>query len=145
MVELGQILLLAAVVIAAWLILSPKPVFKMRVAQGSLKVTRGKVTYDRQQQAAEILRQWQIRRGWVARSDAAKASSSLFPTASHPVAASNSGTCGRTARFDPEAPLWCTFANVVMMTAQMPGGHSSIRRHSRADCDANKSYLNTLE
>jgi hypothetical protein len=65
MVELGQILLLAAVVVAAWLVLSPKPVFKMRVAKGSLKVTRGKVTSDRQEQAAEILRRWQIRRGWI--------------------------------------------------------------------------------
>ncbi len=65
MVELGQILVVAAVVAAAWVVLSPKPVFKLRVARGSVKVTRGKVTADLQQQAAEIVQQWQLRRGWI--------------------------------------------------------------------------------
>jgi hypothetical protein len=64
--ELGEILIVALVVWAAWIALSPKPVFKIRVSRGSLRVTRGKVTADFQQQAAEILEQWKISRGWVA-------------------------------------------------------------------------------
>jgi hypothetical protein len=63
--ELGEILILALVVGGAWIALSPKLVFKIRVAQGSLRVTRGTVAADFQQQAGEILEQWGISRGWI--------------------------------------------------------------------------------
>ncbi len=62
--ELGEILIVAIVVGGAWIALAPKPVFKIRVAKGSLRVTRGTVTANFQQQAAEILDQWKISRGW---------------------------------------------------------------------------------
>jgi hypothetical protein len=66
MVPLGEFLILALVAGTTWAVLSPKPVFKIRVAQGSLRVTTGKVTADLQEQAAEIFDQWKIRRGWIA-------------------------------------------------------------------------------
>lgn len=66
MVQLGEFLILALVAGAAWAALSPKPVFKIRVAKGSLRVTCGQVTAELQQQAAEIFEQWKIRRGWIA-------------------------------------------------------------------------------
>ena len=64
--ELVEILVLAVVVVGAWKALSPQPVFKIRVAKGSLRVTRGKVTADFQQQAREIVDEWRISRGWIA-------------------------------------------------------------------------------
>jgi hypothetical protein len=64
--ELAELLIVALVVWGAWIALSPKPVFKIRVADGAVRVTRGKVTADFQQQAAEILDQWKISRGWFA-------------------------------------------------------------------------------
>ena len=63
--ELFDILFLAIVAGAAWLALSPKPVFKIRISKGRLRVTRGKVTHDLQQQAREIFQQWKVSRGWV--------------------------------------------------------------------------------
>ncbi|HEV3303130.1 MAG TPA: DUF3634 family protein [Planctomycetaceae bacterium] len=63
--ELSEILIVGCVVWAAWIALSPKPVFKIRVAKGSVRVTKGKVTADFQQQAADILQQWKISRGWI--------------------------------------------------------------------------------
>jgi hypothetical protein len=62
--ELVEILVVAVVVGGLWKALSPPPVFKIRVAKGSLRVTRGKVTADFQQQAREIFDQWRISRGW---------------------------------------------------------------------------------
>jgi hypothetical protein len=59
--ELSEILIVGCVVWAAWVALSPKPVFKIRVAKGSVRVTKGKVTAE----AAEILHQWKISRGWI--------------------------------------------------------------------------------
>jgi uncharacterized protein DUF3634 len=62
--ELIEILVVVVVVGGAWKALSPQPVFKIRVAKGALRVTRGKVTPDFQQQAREIFSQWKISRGW---------------------------------------------------------------------------------
>ena len=64
--DLAEILIVALVVWAAWIALSHKPVFKIRVARGSLRVTRGKVTADFQQQVREIFNEWKISRGWFA-------------------------------------------------------------------------------
>jgi hypothetical protein len=64
--QLFEILVVAVAVGGTWFALSPKPVFKIRVARGSLRVTRGIVRADLQQQAGEILEQWKISRGWVA-------------------------------------------------------------------------------
>jgi hypothetical protein len=64
--EVVEILIVGLVLWAAWTALSPRPVFKIRVARGSLRVTRGKVTGDLQKQAGEIFEQWQITRGWFA-------------------------------------------------------------------------------
>jgi Protein of unknown function (DUF3634) len=64
--ELVEIAVLAVVVGGAWKAFSPRPVFKIRFARGSLRVTQGKVTADFQQQAREIFDQWRISRGWVA-------------------------------------------------------------------------------
>ncbi|HET6325326.1 MAG TPA: DUF3634 family protein [Planctomycetaceae bacterium] len=64
--ELVELLILALAVGGAWMAFSPKPVFKIRVAKGSVRVTRGKVTADFQQQAREIFDQWRISRGWFA-------------------------------------------------------------------------------
>jgi hypothetical protein len=66
MVELGEFLILALAAGAVWVALSAKPVFKIRVAAGCLRVTNGKVTADLQEQAAEIFDQWKIRQGWIA-------------------------------------------------------------------------------
>jgi hypothetical protein len=63
--EFGEILIVGLVVGAAWIALSPRPVFKIRVAKGVFRVTRGKVPADFQQQAREILDQWKISRGWI--------------------------------------------------------------------------------
>jgi hypothetical protein len=62
--ELAELLIVVLVAWGAWIALLPKPIFKIRVARGSLRVTRGKVTADFQQQAAEIFDQWKISRGW---------------------------------------------------------------------------------
>jgi len=64
--ELLELLIVALVVWAAWAVLSPKPIFKIRVAKGDLRVTRGKVTADFQNQVAEIVHQWKLTRGWIA-------------------------------------------------------------------------------
>ncbi|HXY36876.1 MAG TPA: DUF3634 family protein [Planctomycetaceae bacterium] len=66
MPDLLVILIVAFAVWAVWSALSPKPVFKIRFAKGSLRVTKGKVTADFQKQAGEILDRWKIRRGWFA-------------------------------------------------------------------------------
>ena len=64
--ELSEIAVVGFCLWLAWVALAPKPVFKIRFAKGALRVTRGKVTPDFQLQVAEIFRQWQIRRGWLA-------------------------------------------------------------------------------
>jgi hypothetical protein len=63
--EFGEILVVALVVGGAWMALSPRFVFKIRVTKGSVRVTKGKLTPDFLHQAAEILSQWRIGRGWI--------------------------------------------------------------------------------
>jgi Protein of unknown function (DUF3634) len=65
MTFLVQILVVGLAVGLAWAVLSPKFVFRIRVANGHLRVTEGQVTADLQQQAGEILSQWRISRGWI--------------------------------------------------------------------------------
>jgi hypothetical protein len=76
--ELVELLILAAAVWGAWAVLSPKPIFKIRVARGGLRVTRGKVTADFQNQAAEIFNQWKITRGWFAAVRRGRSSTLVF-------------------------------------------------------------------
>ncbi len=64
--ELCEILVVGFCLWLAWYALAPKPVFKVRFAKGALRVTRGKVTANFEQQIGEIFEQWQIRRGWIA-------------------------------------------------------------------------------
>jgi hypothetical protein len=62
---IAQLLVLALVVGGVWVALSPKFVFRIQVVKGTVRVTKGKLTPDFQQQVGEILDQWRISRGWI--------------------------------------------------------------------------------
>jgi Protein of unknown function (DUF3634) len=66
MAQVVEIVIMGLVVWGVWVALSPKPVFKIRFAHGSVRVTQGKVTGDFLNQAGEIVRQWKLSRGWFA-------------------------------------------------------------------------------
>ena len=54
--ELCEILIVGFCLWLAWTALAPRPVFKVRFAKGALRVTRGKVTADFEQQIGEDAR-----------------------------------------------------------------------------------------
>ncbi len=58
---LTVVLLLAG---GAWLVLSPVVVFRVRISNGAVRVTKGKVSRGLLDQVAPICREWNIRRGW---------------------------------------------------------------------------------
>ena len=100
--ELCEILVVGFCLWLAWTALAPKPVFKIRFAKGALRVTRGKVTADFQQQIGEIFEHWQIRRGWIAAVQRGPQGRWFSPAACLPAAASSSAICGRTS--EAQAP-----------------------------------------
>src|SRR4051794_24165884 len=59
------LVVLAVVIVGAWLILKPRYQFVIRVARGEPRVTRGRVTASFVQDVAEVCREFGIASGWV--------------------------------------------------------------------------------
>jgi hypothetical protein len=62
---LQSIVILAILVAVAWFVLSPNFVFRIRISDGSLRLTRGTVRRDFVEQLSAICREWNIQRGWI--------------------------------------------------------------------------------
>lgn len=61
----GTILILGLITGGAWIALSPPLVFKIRITNGTLRVTKGKVGHGCLQEFGEIVRREEIPRGWI--------------------------------------------------------------------------------
>lgn len=61
----GTIMVLSLLGGFAWIALTPALTFKIRIADGMLRVTKGKMTRDQLVQFGEIIREANIRRGWI--------------------------------------------------------------------------------
>jgi len=62
---LQLIVLLIILATVAWFVLSPPFVFRIRISNGSPRLTQGRVTRELLTQLAAICQEWDIKRGWM--------------------------------------------------------------------------------